>query len=341
MTQSIRVVLSLAVLFTMGMLVTVQDSGDSEVITLFVGPEIEHCQGVVPQNCLQVKYGQDDDYSRFHGSIEGFDYAITVLPGEIENAPADASRWNYRLVDVLRKTRALQGNIWVLDAYLDAEGAMVDALEERPVTAEFDGDIMAGSAGCNGYSGPYTVAGDTMGIGMVVSTLMFCIPEDLMNQEAAFTALLDSVASYEIVDDQLHLNNADGEVILSFHPQEPTALVGTTWVLSSMVIGQDAVTSPLNGTEITAVFDAEGNVAGSAGCNSYSAAYTAEMGLLSIGPAVATRMACAEPDSVMDQESAYLTALEQVVYYEIHGDVLDLMGADGILLLRYTRQVES
>ena len=89
------------------------------------------------------------------------------------------------------------------------------------------------------------------------------------------------------------------------------------------------------------MFDAEGKVAGSAGCNSYSAAYTAEMGLLSIGPAVATRMACAEPDAIMDQESAYLMALEQVVYYETHGDVLDLMDTDGILLLRYTGQVES
>jgi heat shock protein HslJ len=61
---------------------------------------------------------------------------------------------------------------------------------------------------------------------------------------------------------------------------------------------------------------------------------------MSIGPAVATRMACAD-EGVMDQETAYLTALESVASYEIRGDGLRLLDSEGNLLLEFRTQSQT
>jgi heat shock protein HslJ len=79
-------------------------------------------------------------------------------------------------------------------------------------------------------------------------------------------------------------------------------------------------------------------MSGSSGCNSYTSPYAASDGLMTIGPVVSTRMACAQPDGVMAQESAYLNALDEAAYYEIHGDTLDLLDSESKLLLSYTGQ---
>ncbi len=81
-------------------------------------------------------------------------------------------------------------------------------------------------------------------------------------------------------------------------------LMGTHWVLERLDRDQPVLT----GTIITADF-AEGQVAGSAGCNSYNASVSSDGGQnLAVGPAISTQMACGQ--AVMDQELAYLTALQ-------------------------------
>lgn len=345
MDKIMRIALYMIALLSLGAMVAAQDSSGGEQQTLYVGPVTVPCQGVAPQVCLQVKESPDEAYRLFYNRIEGFDYEpgynyeLRVEVSEIENPPADASNLHYSLIEVVSQTRALEGNIWLLDAYVNAEGDMLDALDDAQVTATFSDMILAGSAGCNSYSTNYRVDGDSLDIDLIVSTLMFCAPDELMDQEAAYTALLDMVASYAIVEDQLQLSDAGGTVLLSFRAQEPLPLEETGWVLDSMTIGGDAVTTPLAGSEITALFDGEGGLSGSAGCNGYSANYMAEGGLMMIGPAVATRMACGDPQGVMDQESFYLTALENVVFYTLHGDVLELLDENGIMLLRFTAQV--
>jgi heat shock protein HslJ len=81
-------------------------------------------------------------------------------------------------------------------------------------------------------------------------------------------------------------------------------LMNTEWVLAELDRGQAVAPEP----PITAAF-ADGQVSGSAGCNSYSGSVSSEGGqTLSFGPLVSTMMAC--PDPIMDQELAYLGALQ-------------------------------
>ena len=90
-------------------------------------------------------------------------------------------------------------------------------------------------------------------------------------------------------------------------------------------------------TEVTATFQ-RGVVSGAAGCNSYSAGYSLAGGpdALRIGPVAATRMACAEPPGVMEQEAAYLGALPTAQSYRFEGPDLVLERAGGARVARYT-----
>ena len=87
--------------------------------------------------------------------------------------------------------------------------------------------------------------------------------------------------------------------------------------------------STIIGTEITAIFDEAGTLSGSAGCNGYSASYTADGEKITVGPAASTRKFCAEPEGIMDQESQYLMALENAAVYTIDGRSLEIRDANG------------
>lgn len=114
-------------------------------------------------------------------------------------------------------------------------------------------------------------------------------------------------------------------------------LPGTSWRVTGINNGRQAVVSVLEDTQVTLQFDREGRVAGSAGCNRYTAGYTAEGTSLRIGQAAVTRMACARPDGAMAQEQQFLAALATVTTARIEGDRLELRTSDGALAVGATR----
>jgi heat shock protein HslJ len=88
-----------------------------------------------------------------------------------------------------------------------------------------------------------------------------------MEQEAAFLTALQSTASYEIKVDRLLLLDAGGAATLTLFVLEPTPLMRTSWLLQAYNNGKGGFTTVLLGCEITVVFDGEGSLSGSAGCN--------------------------------------------------------------------------
>ena len=99
--------------------------------------------------------------------------------------------------------------------------------------------------------------------------------------------------------------------------------------------GKQAVASVINGSEVTATFGADGSITGSAGCNTYTAGYTLDGNALQVKPPAATRMFCESLPGVMDQEAAFLHALERstTVEADAHGVVLRDAGGDTQLTL--------
>jgi heat shock protein HslJ len=240
-----------------------------------------------------------------------------------------------QLIEVLV---ALEGTLWTLVSYGDPSDPQA-VLEGSEITAEFDSveGTVSGSAGCNGYFGSYEVDGETIIFGLLGSTLMACAePEGIMEQEVAYLAVLGSAGTYRIEGDKLDLVDADGTRVAQFIALPPASLASTEWILTAYSNGQDAVVSVLMGTEITAAFGDDGRLAGSAGCNTYGASYEVDGDHITFGPAVTTRMWCAEPDGIMDQENAFLAALGLAATYHIQGDKLEMRNADGALALQFT-----
>ena len=56
---------------------------------------------------------------------------------------------------------------------------------------------------------------------------------------------------------------------------------------------------------------------------------------MTIGPVIATRMACAEPTGVMEPEDAYISQLASVASYTVAGGTLALLDANGEPILLF------
>ena len=232
--------------------------------------------------------------------------------------------------------KGLEGLLWKLDSYVNSQSESVGVLPDAEITAEFKDGKVNGSAGCNNYFASYEVSGDSLTIvGPIGSTMMACEPP-VSEQEAQYLAALESAASYQVTDGKLQIANEDGETVLTFSVLEPTPLMETTWRLTGYNNGKGGFVSVLSGSEITGIFGDDDSLTGSAGCNTYTASYEVAGEIISIGPAGATRMMCAEPEGIKEQESAYLAALDSAATYEIRGSSLEVRDSEGTRMLSYT-----
>jgi heat shock protein HslJ len=98
-----------------------------------------------------------------------------------------------------------------------------------------------------------------------------------------------------------------------------------------------ALTTPVDGTRLTAVFGEDGTLVGSTGCNTYRTGYETDGDTIAIAPAAATRKFCEQPEGVMAQEAAFHQALVAVGRFALSGDALELFDADGALAIALRR----
>ncbi|MBT8508053.1 hypothetical protein AZH53_06495 [Methanomicrobiaceae archaeon CYW5] len=234
----------------------------------------------------------------------------------------------------------ITGEVWLLNAYMDENGAMAAPLVSAPVTAEFMDGSLGGSGGCNSYGASYETSGTSMTIEMPVSTLMYCPEQGVMDQEQRYLTLLSDVASYSVHEGVLTMMDGSGAMILRFEAIVQT-LEGTKWLLAGHHDGQNGFVSVLAGTRVSAEFGADDQMTGSAGCNNYFGPYSADKGTIAIGPLASTEMYCADPEGVMDQETAYLAAIQTAAEYRVGAGELMLMDEDGMRLARYVVSTET
>jgi len=102
------------------------------------------------------------------------------------------------------------GPVWVAE---DIAGAGI--VDNSRVTLQLGADGQAsGRGGCNGYGGTYTLAGDSLRFGPLISTMMACA-EALMTQERRYFDALAQATRYAVADDgALMLTTADGQALL-------------------------------------------------------------------------------------------------------------------------------
>jgi heat shock protein HslJ len=233
----------------------------------------------------------------------------------------------------------LEGTRWILTGYVK-EGIPAQPLDGTGITLDFGTDNrIGGSAGCNLYFASYEVSGTGISIGQAGSTEMYCSTPGVMEQESTYLVLLGTVQSVTVDDNHLILSDAQGTPVLSYAKIVPSLpeehLIGTTWRLESFHT-EDTVSSVLSGITISAVFEEDGRVIGSAGCNTYFARYNLTGNQLSISTIGTTKMNCGTP-GVMEQENTYLALLGKVTTFTIEGERMSVADAGSATLLSYTK----
>jgi heat shock protein HslJ len=123
-------------------------------------------------------------------------------------------------------------------------------------------------------------------------------------------------------------------LLSSCSKNNPISLDGSAWILTELN-GQPVLSEPL----VTLSFNA-GKLGGTDGCNHYGGSYTVKGSQFSAGKELfSTLMACEE--GIMQQASAYLSALTSAVQYEINGEKLSLLDENGAALGVFNAQSQD
>lgn len=117
------------------------------------------------------------------------------------------------------------------------------------------------------------------------------------------------------------------------------SLDGSSWNLKSYQNETGEMVNVLPGSIVTAFFQVN-LVSGIAGCNNYSADYDVDGNALSFSPVATTRKACSDPPRIMEQESAFLSALNATASYKLSDNSLNMFDDQGDTLLTFTRAGE-
>lgn len=239
----------------------------------------------------------------------------TMNPSEKNNS-ANSSENN--MSPATDESASFIGTIWFANSINNSE-----LTAGSSISVQFDNQGgLTGSDGCNTFSGSYEIDGSKINIDPnMMSTLKGC-EEDVMNQADEFTKLLLASTSYKLGDGVMILLQGESEG-LTFSGST-NALAKTSWNVTGYNNGKEAVVSPIIETNPTLVFGDDGTVSGSAGCNTYSGAYSINGESISIGTLATTRRMCIEPEGIMEQELSFLTYLEKAETWLIQGDILYL-----------------
>ena len=235
---------------------------------------------------------------------------------------------------------ALVGTAWRL-ASVDGESVSEDSIFTLAFYSEY---ILGGHAGCRDYLATYQATGDNLNLLFESMFDVDCRVEDpALEQEVQFLDIMAPKADLRLGEGELEIYGERGGVLV-FEPPPKEAnldLEGPTWSLLAFVGPNPYAEEPepwpmpnglLLGTAINLTFEGDA-VRGSAGCNSYGAAYSRAGSSLSFETASSTKMACLDPVGVMEQEARYLELITAVTSYHIYGDRLWLDTGDGQALV--------
>ncbi len=165
-----------------------------------MGSTMMACEGLMEQEAAILQMLQ---------AAKSFTHDQTTLT--IHTAEGD-------LVFKMKEDLPLAGTEWTLNG-IAQDDAFVSTPIDGEVTAVFNNEQMAGSAGCNNYFAPYTVEGTSLTLGPVGSTEMAC--EDEINQrEMEFLAALEGVTGYSVNRDTLTLTDATGKILIAFRANQ-------------------------------------------------------------------------------------------------------------------------
>lgn len=224
----------------------------------------------------------------------------------------------------------LEGPQWILTGRGDLdnpqppiEGAAFSAVFARQFG--MPSGVKSGATGCNDYSAGYYASFEEIKVNLPQTSQNTCSDGQAEAEQGYFLGL-NAARDYRILGNELYVYY-DGSVLIfaGSYPETDTEtgplaiLDGTQWWLTSI---DTFVVAP--GSETTILFEINedgrtGMVSGSGGCNTYNAEI---IDVFALGPVSATSALCDLPEGIMEQEAAYLNALQNANGVWIEGDTL-------------------
>lgn len=213
-------------------------------------------------------------------------------------------------------------------AAVSADGFTLPPASTLVISFEQDGQLGV-SGGCNLIGGAYTLDGNVLTApDGFFQTEMAC-DEPLMQLDAAVVELLSASPTLSVDGEVLTITGPSSSLALSVQqPPADLSLEGTLWTVTSLVDG-DAVSGGFSVAPTIQFVDGSAQVF--AGCNRGSATVTVSDTAIEFGPLGLTKMAC--QGDAMQVEAAVVAVLQGSVDYRIEGTTLEIIGADGGLLL--------
>lgn len=98
---------------------------------------------------------------------------------------------------------------WRVTGFNNGRQAVVGPEADSALTLRFDDGEISGDSGCNRFNGSYTIEGDRISMGPLMSTRRLC-PEPLMDQEQLFLAALQSAVRWQIDGNTLDMHQEGG-----------------------------------------------------------------------------------------------------------------------------------
>ncbi len=219
----------------------------------------------------------------------------------------------------------LEGAQWALQQ-LVVDAALTDVPSDVAATLFLQDGRASGAAGCNTFSGDYTVDGDALTFGPMLSTMMIC-EDQKASTEASYLSAFPLVVGYTVDGETLSLLDASGDALMTYAAATPQSITGT-WIVTSYNTKRNDMAPPITGSILTAVFGPDGTIEGSSGCNHFSGPYTIDGDGIAVGPLASTLVACGSGE-LQDQETQYLALLTASDKWSLDGG-LELVETGGV-----------
>jgi heat shock protein HslJ len=236
------------------------------------------------------------------------------------NAPADDPAATTSVDGSSGVTGQIEGD-WII-----IEG--VPTVPGYPISLSVTGSEFSGRSACNLYGGTAGIAGASLAFEDMGMTDMGC-EGAVMDSESAYLRALAAVTGWRIADGRLELLGPAVPLVFERAPEVPISeLVGTVWVLETVIEGDEAFSAV--GDPATLILNDDGSLSGSTGCRSLDGSWTLANGQVFL-PELSADGRCSADLAV--QDSIVVNVLGDGFTPSVDGGVLTLtsMGNEGLV----------
>ena len=217
---------------------------------------------------------------------------------------------------------------WVLTGG-SIDGIDASVLEDHRITMVITGSRIGGTAACNSYGGDLVMRADGLHVDNLSQTAMGC-EEPAMSAEAAYLAALGRVREIGRDGGELVARGIGIELrFAALLPPPTAALVGTRWVLDTVLVG-DVAASPI-GEPATLELNQDGTFAGSTGCRTFSGEWIEQEDQIVAPSWGLDESMC--PAEVSAQDEHVVSVIGDGFIPTVDGELLTLMDPGGVGLV--------